>query len=377
MSLYELDRGEYDRVKPLFKEMEHNLILYAATEGTSPGKVYVDNIEAPRTAFLCTVEGYYLLGDWQNTAFNQRLSELILQVIFKGDRLREGENEFTLYYHPHTWEGQMEGIFSGKYPLQAMRRHYTCQQVLFDWRSQLPPNFHIVAVDAEFLRKMQLVNIKEVRSWINTNWNSEEEFLQMGRGFCTIQDDRIVSWCITDCVSGKRAEVGITTDPAYRGRGLATITAAACVDSHLSSGMTSVGWHCPEQNLGSRGVAEKVGFILGHEYPIVFCVYDDALQLAINGHFRIREQQYTEALGWYDMAILYDDAPGWAYYDAACALTQLGELNGAMERLYQALDKGWNNLEHTIDDEDLKALHGTVAWQGFISDFRDMILNGG
>jgi RimJ/RimL family protein N-acetyltransferase len=305
------------------------------------------------------------------------LSELILQEIFKGDRLREGEHEFTLYYHPDTWEEQMQVIFKGKYPLKAMRRYYNCQQVLFDWQGQLPPDFDIVPVDTEFINKTQFANLKEVRSWIKTNWNSAQEFLQMGRGFCAVQGDRIVSWCITDCASGRRSEVGIMTDPAYRRRGLATLTAAACVDSLLSTGMTNVGWHCAEQNLGSRGVAEKVGFELKNEYPIYFCVYNDALQLAINGHFRIREQQYVEALQWYDKAILYDDAPGWAFYDAACALTRLGVANMAMERLYQALGKGWDNLEHTIKDDDLKELHGTVEWERFLSHFREMISDGG
>jgi RimJ/RimL family protein N-acetyltransferase len=373
MTIYELDRDEYYRVVPLFEGMEHHLIIYSAAEGTSPGKFYVDDVEAPRTAFLCTVEGYYLLGDPQNKAFNRALNELILEAIFKGGQLREGEHEFTLYYHPDLWEEQMGVVFKGKHPLRAFRRHYSCQEVLLDWRRRIPEDFHILPIDAELLNRTQLANFIEVSSWINSNWNNEQEFLQLGKGFCTVHGDQIVSWCISDCASGNQAEVGIITDTAYRRRGLGTLTAASCVDSLLNSGFASVGWHCAQENLGSRGVAEKVGFELSHKYPIYFCVYDDALQLAINGNFRIREQLWVEALEWYDRAIQYEHAPGWAFYDAACALTRLGDTEGAMERLYQALDKGWDNLDHTLVDDDLNVLHGTVEWERFIAHFSDVI----
>lgn len=374
MTLVQLDGDQFYRVRSHLDGMEHNLILNAAIERTTPGRVYVDQLESPRTAFICTVEGYYLLGDADNQAFNRELSELILEVIFQGDRLREGENEFTLYYHSQDWEDQMDVIFKGKYPLKATRRCYACQEVLIDWRDKIPPDTHIVPVDAQFLRRTYLANITEVNAWINTNWNSVEDFLHLGQAFCTVRADAILSWCIADCVSDSMCEVGITTDPAYRRRGLATLTAAACVESLLSSGVTSVGWHCAEENLGSRGVAEKVGFKLVRRYPIYFCAYNDARQLAINGHYRIREQQYAEALEWYERSIEYTDVPGWALYDTACALARLGRRQSALERLYQAIEKGWDNLEHTLVDDDLIGLHGTSEWGLFIAHFRRTVL---
>jgi len=32
----------------------------AVIEGTSPGRIYTDHVTDPKTAFMCTVEGYYL-----------------------------------------------------------------------------------------------------------------------------------------------------------------------------------------------------------------------------------------------------------------------------------------------------------------------------
>jgi hypothetical protein len=66
--IHELKKREYEKVRPLFEELEWNLITSAVIKGTSPGRVYADRHEGPRTAFMCTVEGYYLAGYEDNDA---------------------------------------------------------------------------------------------------------------------------------------------------------------------------------------------------------------------------------------------------------------------------------------------------------------------
>ena len=58
----------------------------------------------------------------------------------------------------------------------------------------------------------------------------------------------------------------LSVHPAYRRRGLATIVVAATVAHALAAGYHEVGWHCSEDNQGSQGVAEKVGFTLTHRF---------------------------------------------------------------------------------------------------------------
>ena len=365
-----LNQQDYERVQPLLKGMEYNLVISAVLAGTSPGMVYVDDMGDPQTAFLCTVEGYYVLGVASNAAFNQALNELILTKFFGGDTVRGDETDFALYYHPESWEDQMGVIFKGKHPIKEYRRHYACRDVKVDWVDQIPPSYSLVRVDGKFLAKTRLRNFSAVAGWINTNWNTIDEFLKMGRAFCLLQDEVIASWCIADCVSGDLCEVGIHTDPEYRRQGLGTLTAAACVADFLASGYSAVGWHCSENNLSSRGVAEKVGFELTHRYPIYYCYYDDAFQLALNGHFQLREKNYRQALKWYDKAVQLDHAPAWADYEAACALALIGENETAIQRLYQAVGRGWADYEHTQNDDDLQSLHGSQAWREFMRYFR-------
>ncbi len=91
-------------------------------------------------------------------------------------------------------------------------------------------------------------------------------FFERGFGFCTLHGNKVVSWSLTDCVSGSACEIGIRTHPEYRRRGLATITAAATVDYALSHGYSQVGWHTNIENYESIGVAEKVGLKKTREY---------------------------------------------------------------------------------------------------------------
>jgi RimJ/RimL family protein N-acetyltransferase len=80
-----------------------------------------------------------------------------------------------------------------------------------------------------------------------------------------------VSWSLADCIVGDACEIGIHTAEDYRRQGLATLTAAATVDGCLARGLTAIGWHCDVDNLGSRGVAERVGFRHERDYVEYVC----------------------------------------------------------------------------------------------------------
>ena len=46
----------------------------------------------------------------------------------------------------------------------------------------------------------------------------------------------------------------------------------------LSNGFLMVGWHCPEDNLGSIGTAEKVGFEKECDYTMYYILFDETCQ---------------------------------------------------------------------------------------------------
>jgi len=375
--IYELDKSEYEKVRHLFNELDYNLIISAIIERTSPGRIYVDDVVTPETIFLCSVEGYYLSGYADNDSFNKALNSLIFEKFFAGDTVRKDETDISIGFHPDSWENKMEVIFRPRTPLKALRRHYVCRELkAVDWKSQVPEGFSIRRADKKLLETQGLVIPNHVTDWMKTNWGSVRDFLQKGLGFCMLHDKKVVSWSIADCVSGDACEIGIHTHPDYRRRGLATLTAAATVDYCLSSGFTAVGWHCDEYNLGSIGVAEKVGFELERKYIQYFCIYNEANHLAETGLAFFRAKQYRAVAECMEkvFATPREEMPDWMiaefhlyYHLAARARAALGNRDKAFGYLDEAVNKGWTDIEATNRCPEFRIFHETQEWKNLMA----------
>jgi len=383
--IYELDKSKYEKVRPLFNQLDCNLIISAVIERTSPGRIYVDDVVTPETAFLCSVEGYYLAGPVDNGSFNKALNRLIFEKFFAGDTVRKNETDISIGFHPDSWKDKMEVIFRGRTPLKALRRHYLCRELkAVDWKSRVPEGFSVQRADQKLLETHGLVIPDHVTNWMKTNWGSISDFLKGGFGFCMLHGKKVASWSIADCVSGVACEIGIHTHPDYRRRGLATLTAAATVDYCLSSGFTSVGWHCDEHNLGSIGVAEKVGFELERKYTQYFCMYNEANHLAEMGLAFFRANQYREAAQCMEkvFATPREEMPDWMiaefhlyYHLAACAWAVLGNRNKAFRCLNEAVNKGWTNIELTSRCPEFHIFHETQEWKNLLARLKEKRLD--
>jgi RimJ/RimL family protein N-acetyltransferase len=382
--IHELKKGDYPKVRPLFKELEWNLITRAVIEGTSPGRVYADRVEDPRTAFMCTVEGYYLAGYDNNDSFNRSLNRLILKRIFGGDTVRKDETDVAIGFHPDSWKEKMLIIFQGRLPLVTERRHYICAELKADhWMDNIPKGFLIQRIDDKLLRTPQLEIPEHVTDWMQTNWGSISDFMKNGFGFCTLHDKRIVSWSLADCVSGDACEIGIHTHEDYRRQGLATLTAAAAVDYSLTSGFRQVGWHCDEYNLGSIGIAEKVGFMLERRYVQYYACANEAHHLEETAQAHFRAKRYKEAVESYEkfFATPQEELPQWLrevlphemgvhYFRVALAKAAIGENNEALEYLDRAVDNGWLHTDFLMNCKEFKTVHRTPAWKKILEKIK-------
>lgn len=382
--MHELRSRDCRKVRSLFEELEWNLITSAVIEGTSPGRVYVDRVEDPRTAFMCTVEGYYLAGCDNNDKFNTSLNKLIFTRIFAGDTVRKNETDIAIGFHPDSWEEKMPIIFKGRIPLTTTRRHYVCTELkVDDWRDHVPKGFQIQRIDEELLRTLHLEIPEHVTSWMKTNWGSISDFMRKGFGFCTLHEKRIVCWSVADCVSGNACEIGIHTHEDYRRRGLATLTAAAAVEYSLSNGFRQVGWHCDEYNLGSIGVAEKVGFKLERKYVQYYACANEAHHLEETAQAHFRAKRYKEAIESYEefFATPREKLPEWFlevlpqelgvhYFRVAYAKAAIGEDTGALKYLEKAVDNGWLYIDFLMTCKEFETIHGTSAWNRILKKIR-------
>jgi len=291
--IYELSKTDYEKARSLFHPLAWHLTSAAVLDGNNPGRVFVDDPANPQTAFMFSPEGCYLAGNPDNDAFNRALNH----AIYTGEITGEKVTALFFVCHPESWEARLAALLDPWPPIAMQprrhvmkqprrhvmkqprrhvmkRRHYACREVKYDWRANLPDDFAVHRINDALLNQAGLRIPDHVHSWMENNWGSTAGFLERGFGFATIHDDQVVSWSLTDCVSRDACEIGIRTAEAFQRRGLATITAAAAVEHALSNGIAMVGWHCPEDNHGSIGTAEKVGFEKERDYTMYYTLLD-------------------------------------------------------------------------------------------------------
>lgn len=262
--IYRLEAHHYERVRELFAPLDYELITSAVLERTTPGVVFVDDVEDPRSAFMRSTEGSFLVGRDGNAAFNDGLQRLITDTIF---HVESGENELYVGVYPEGWVGRLESLLQ-RSSIPVRRRRYVCRSLVLDWQATVPEGYTVRPIDATLLDQQDLEIPAHIPSWISSNWGSRPAFLARGFGHCVMHGATVASWSLADCRSGDRCEIGIHTAPEYRQRGLATVAAATNVNQALTHGFREVGWHCNVDNVGSWRTAEKVGFELADEYTM-------------------------------------------------------------------------------------------------------------
>ncbi|HSV86119.1 MAG TPA: GNAT family N-acetyltransferase, partial [Levilinea sp.] len=244
------------------------LVIQSVIENNTNGQVFVDDPTNPKGALLWNcAEELLLEGTPFDTRFNQSLAGVLTKRIIPNACARHIPM-LSLQYFPDAWENTIEStILKYLHPEKAFRNLYWFRALLVDWRRKIPPKFTMRRIDAELLEQTELKNYQDMCLWINSFWHSQSDFLAKGAGFCLMEGNSIISWCLSVYAGAQNFELGLATSPLHRNRGYATLTSAACVEYCLDQQIVPH-WHCLKSNLASIAVAEKVGFEKVMEYPV-------------------------------------------------------------------------------------------------------------
>jgi RimJ/RimL family protein N-acetyltransferase len=330
--MHRIDPNSYDRAHPIFAELsEIHLHIIAILNGDSAGEVYVDDVGQPQTAYIRAGDGHYLAGVPDNHSFNVAVNAALPRDTY-----------FVLFCNPEQWQDALDVVLKDTYALRAARRYYTLQQLkMADWRDRIPEGFSMHPVDAKLLAK-GLKNTDSVLDWIDEEWMSVDAYLEQGFGFCLVHDAEIVSWSLADYVSGNRCEIGITTAWEHRRQGLGTLAAAANAAQTVAQGFTTIGWHCWDNNVGSIGVAEKVGFQKAADYDVFINHW-----VAENITDMTQDEFRTFAERYEGMFEAQPPTSGFPHIVAAKAWALGRDREGCFRHLHKAVDLGWlRGVEH-------------------------------
>ena len=350
----------------MFKGFDFQVVVRATIEGSSPGKIWVDDPVNPECGFMAATEGWFLAGNPTNNEFNQGLKNLVHNMILRGEFFSPVNPEFLSYLFFHLdsdeWKTTFPDVFDIRPPLPTHRIHFTCKKVLLDWKSKIPEDYRLLQVDST-LDVDSLEFPEDIREWVE---HSLDDQVKRGFGKCLVHGDKVVVWINSDCASGEECEIGIITTEDYRLKGLGALTAAAAVEHCLTSGYSSVGWHCEDHNHGSIGVAQKVGFVKERDYVHYICMFDEAVHYAEKGMRHFFDKEHDDAITEFERAFKIGEVPVWSYLLVARSYATKNEVGLAIKNLEQALSLGWKNWDRVINSEEMQSIGSADEFKAFV-----------
>jgi len=96
-------------------------------------------------------------------------------------------------------------------------------------------------------------------AWIWETWDDAARLASSGYAWAAFEDGVPVSVACSFYVGRQHEDIGVVTDPAFRGRGLSTACAAGVAADIRTRGRTPT-WSTSPDNAGSRAVAARLGF---------------------------------------------------------------------------------------------------------------------
>ncbi len=123
-------------------------------------------------------------------------------------------------------------------------------------RETLPTGYTLRRIDLDLARQIaddpDLISPDHVR-----NFESPEDFVARGIGFCVLHDGRVVSGASSYAICNRGIEIQVNTHADHQKRGLATAVSAALLVYCLEHGREP-NWDAA--NLTSARLAERLGY---------------------------------------------------------------------------------------------------------------------
>jgi RimJ/RimL family protein N-acetyltransferase len=267
--------NEYQRVADLLRTVPINTFFArAVVEGHVGGRVYVDEPDHPRTAYVAHPYGMSLLfGEAGSERFDERLKAFLL-----GEVPSRTACEWLQVY-PDVWSAKLEALLGSRLvrigdagAVESAEPGLVLQDVRVNFRFDaqryaklrraltLPPECRIVD-DLEYIYSTMQGSVVP-----HAFWDTPDEFERRGVAFAVRWRGELASTAFASFVMDGALELGIETHERFRGQGLAVHACSALIDYCLDRELEPV-WACRLSNQGSYRLAQKLGFEHSRSLP--------------------------------------------------------------------------------------------------------------
>lgn len=270
----ELNKKEYRKVIPMIQGADINtMFAVAVLEEKVEGKVYVDEEESPTNLYIQHSCGMSLLyGEKMNKEFLRMLESHMLNKKNIRDKFE------WLQVYPASLYQVVDEILGDnlikmepdayncspkedKKVLEYQRINFCFKQDKYDLLKNKINNNYFISNGYKIISTTEAIfNQLKDRVVPKLYWNSYKDFTQNGIGYTLLSESNVpVATAFSAFTSENKLEIGIETNDKYRGLGFATLVCSKLIDYCIEKGIEPV-WSCNSANLGSRKLANKLGF---------------------------------------------------------------------------------------------------------------------
>lgn len=267
-----LKKEKFKSLLPTLQSIDLNtLFARSVLEGRVDGTVFSDDAVSPRAFYIRHPYGMaFLYDDTGNVDFFRQLKPYLLNT----NRVRERFE--WLQGYPAALSPKLDALLGdclikvnpnepypalsqeqSGYVLESQRINYLfCKDIYLAFKHSRPKQaHHVVKTSHEVFCALDGGVVPK------HFWNGYDDFNQSGGGFTLMLNNHTpASTAFASFVLDNKLEIGIETAKDYHGMGYGALTCSALIDFCLASGLEPV-WSCNSTNIGSRKLAEKLGFV--------------------------------------------------------------------------------------------------------------------
>lgn len=230
--------------------------VYSILDQVIEGAVYANNESFQAILFQIRSGIFYVYGDSSSEQIINKIGSLLQESI-------EQSKRFTLFSYSNDWNIKIEQRLNG---LVKKVERYTFTFAINSYNDREKrklPEYEFIKI-----KQPQIGHCLEFdNEYYEEYWDSTNNFLENGFGFCLQHGDKIISEAVTIFKSHQFAEVDIVTDPNYRGKGLASFIAEKFIDYCILNDLQPC-WDCDIHNQASYHLGTKLGFNKPQKYAI-------------------------------------------------------------------------------------------------------------
>ena len=241
----------------------------AIIEGNNPGWLFVDDLNTPSAGLVWAkgMEGFYLIGDANNTKFLDELDIFTEQVL--KPRLHDLGMTWLEIGGDESWNLSIENAYRKRRLKSSQQWVYTLKATKQEPGKQFKAinDRRVERIDRDLLARLFEDNEKFLLSKLTRFWYSVDAFINTGLGYVFLDGEEIVSLCFSGFVAGNIHVIDIETKVIHRRKGYAESVSQAFVADCINREIQPY-WDCMAENIASARLAERLGFRKNRIYTL-------------------------------------------------------------------------------------------------------------